>query len=147
MKKIYILLLLSPLFFISCNNKQAASGKDNKDFAALLDRYYNERMQLIPVESTQNGDSSYNDKLYADFTDSYRDKYKDFFTRYLNGVKNYNRDELSENDRISYDIFKREMEMTLEGLSLGYFANAVTYPDHRYMPFTQFGGVPIWLGQ
>lgn len=147
MKKLYTLVFASSLFFASCNNKQTTPQNDNKEFAALLENYYNERMQLIPVESTQNGDSAYNDKLYADFTDSYREKYKTFFTRYLNDVKKYNRDELDDNDKISYDIFKREMEMVLEGLSLGYFANNITYPDHRYIPFNQFGGIPIWMGQ
>jgi uncharacterized protein (DUF885 family) len=148
MKKISTLLSISFLFLISCNNKQTrANRQDNKDLSTLFENYYNERMQLVPIESTQNGDSSNNDKLYADFTDSYRDKYKSFFSRYLNEIKKYNRDELNENDGISYDIFKREMEITLEGLSLGYFANTVTFPDHRYIPFNQFGGIPIWMGQ
>jgi uncharacterized protein (DUF885 family) len=146
MKKFYT-LLFTGFLLLACNDKSTTPKKDNKDFTALLDRYFNERMQLVPIESTQNGDSTYNDKLYADFTDSYREKYRAFFSRYLNEVKTYNRDDLNENDRVSYDIFKREMEMTLEGLSLGYFANIVAYPDHRYIPFTQFGGIPIWLGQ
>ena len=149
MKKDLLLLFIAPLFFIACNNKkkEAEMKNDNKDLAALFENYYNERMQLVPIESTQNGDTTNNDKLYADFTDSYRDKYKEFFGRYLSEIKKYNRDELSENDKISYDIFKREMEITLEGLSLGWFANLVTYPDHRYIPFNQFGGIPISMGQ
>jgi uncharacterized protein (DUF885 family) len=149
MKKYCLLFSLAFLFFFSCNdnNKKAEIKKDNKDLAALFENYYNERMQLVPIESTQNGDSANNNKLFADFTDSYREKYNQFFSRYLDEIKKYNRDELSENDKISYDIFKREMEMTLEGLSLGWFANTITYPDHRYIPFTQFGGIPIWLGQ
>ncbi|HEV8283452.1 MAG TPA: DUF885 domain-containing protein [Chitinophagaceae bacterium] len=149
MKKISLSLFVASLFFMACNNdnKKIEMKTDNKDLAALFENYYKERMQLVPLESTQNGDTINNDKLFADFTDSYREKYKQFFSRYLDEIKKYNRDELSENDQLSYDIFKREMEMTLEGLSLGWFANIVTYPDHRYIPFTQFGGVPIWMGQ
>jgi uncharacterized protein (DUF885 family) len=149
MKKISLMLSLASLFVIACNNnnKETEMKNDNKDVAALFENYYTERMRLIPVESTQNGDSTNNDNLFADFTDSYREKYKQFFSHYLDEIKKYNRDELSENDQLSFDIFKREMEITLEGLSLGWFANTVTYPDHRYMPFTQFGGIPIWLGQ
>ena len=142
------MLSIASLFVIACSNdKKKTEMNDNKDLAALFENYYTERMLLIPVESTQNGDSTNNDKLFADFTDSYREKYKQFFSHYLDEIKKYNRDELSENDQLSYDIFKREMEITLEGLSLGWFANTVTYPDHRYIPFTQFGGIPIWLGQ
>ncbi|MEO8111313.1 MAG: DUF885 domain-containing protein [Ginsengibacter sp.] len=148
MKKIILLLSATSMFFIACNNNEKMEiKKDNKDLATLFENYYTERMQLIPVESTQIGDSTNNDKLFADFTDSYREKYKQFFAHYLDEIKKYNRDELSDNDRISYDIFKREMEITLDGLSLGWFANTVTYPDHRYMPFNQFGGIPILMGQ
>src|ERR1051325_1961188 len=149
MKKDFLLLFLVSLFFIACNNnkKEAEMKNDNKTLASLFENYYNERMQLIPIESTQNGDTTNNDKLFADFTDSYREKYKEFYGRYLTEIKKYNRDDLSENDKISYDIFKREMEITLEGLSLGWFANLVTYPDHQYIPFNQFGGIPITLGQ
>ena len=143
------MLSLASLFVIACSNdkKKTEMKNDNKDLAALFENYYTERMRLIPVESTQNGDSTNNDKLFADFTDSYREKYRRFFSNYLDEIKKYNRDELNGNDQLSYDIFKREMEITLEGLSLGWFANTVTYPDHRYIPFTQFGGIPIWLGQ
>jgi uncharacterized protein (DUF885 family) len=149
MKKISLMLSLASLFVIACSNdkKKTEMKNDNKDLATLFENYYTERMRLIPVESTQNGDSANNDKLFADFTDSYREKYRQFFSHYLDEIQKYNRDELNENDHLSYDIFKREMEITLEGLSLGWFANTVTYPDHRYIPFTQFGGIPIWLGQ
>lgn len=139
------------LILTACNddtsNKDTSKQGKNKDFSALLDNYYKERMALIPIESTQNGDTKHNDKLYPDFTDSYREKYRQFFSHYLDSLKTYNRNDLSENDGLSYDILKREMELTLEGLSLGYFANNVTYPDHRYIPFNQFGGIPIWMGQ
>ena len=146
-----ILFFFASLFFISCNSNNkdetAMSKDDNKDLAALFENYYNERMEMVPIESTQNGDTINNDKLFADFTDSYREKYKQFFSHYLDEIKKYDRDALNENDRVSYDIFKREMEMTLEGLSLGWFANTVTFPDHRYIPFNQFGGIPISMGQ
>jgi uncharacterized protein (DUF885 family) len=148
MKKFTTIFIIFVLFFASCDNKQTTNTKeDNKDLASLFDNYYKERMQLVPIESTQNGDTTNNDKLDADFTDSYREKYRQFFSHYLDEIKKYNRDDLSNNDQTSYDIFKREMEITLEGLSLGYFANTVTNPDHRFMPFTQFSGIPIWMGQ
>lgn len=148
MKKIYLAIFLASLFVTSCNNKQSTPVKeDNKDLALLFEKYFETRMQMIPIESTQNGDSLHNDKLYADFTDSYRNKYKNFFGHYLAEIKKFNRDELSDNDKVSYDIFSREMELTQEGLSLGYFSNIVTYPDHHYIPFNQFGGVPLSLGQ
>ncbi|MFL5742657.1 MAG: DUF885 domain-containing protein [Flavisolibacter sp.] len=143
----YLILCLFVFAFSSCNNKNNVERKDNEDLGRLFDNYYNERMQLLPLESTQNGDSTNNDKLYADFTDSYRQRLADFFQRNLSLIQKFNRSSLSENDQISYDIFKREMEISLQGLSLGIFGNTVLYPDSRYMPFNQFEGVPISLGQ
>ncbi|MEO7174775.1 MAG: DUF885 domain-containing protein [Saprospiraceae bacterium] len=148
MKTIVLLLFAATLLFAACNsNKQTEVKSANEELAKLFDSYFTERMHLVPIESTQNGDSINNDKLFADFTDSYREKYKQFFSQYLDEIKKYNRDDLSSNDQISYDIFKREMEITLDGLSLGWFANLVTYPDHRYIPFNQFGGIPIAIAQ
>jgi uncharacterized protein (DUF885 family) len=151
MKKLLLPLMIS-VSIVSCHSNNSSSHssanvENNKSLATLLDNYYNDRMELIPIESTQNGDSTFNDKLYADFTDSYRGKYQQFFSHYLEEIKKFNRDSLDENDQLSYDIFKREMEITLEGLSLGWFANTVTYPDQHYIPFNQFGGIPLWIGQ
>ncbi len=137
MKKLLFLLL--PIIVISaCKlSNENQTGEDNTELTALFDRYYNERMQLYPLEATQNGDSMYNDQLYADFTDSYRTKLKDFYSKYLTYVTKYDRETLNANDQISYDIFKREMEMNVE--ALGYHDN--------YIPFQQFWGLPLTLGQ
>lgn len=111
--------------------------KGNPSLADLFDRYWEDNVRLFPVEGTQNGDNRYNDRLTIDIADSFRDSLRTFYTTYLEGVKKFNREGLSENDRISYDIFRREMEMQLEGLR---------YPDH-YIPFQQFWGLPLTMGQ
>jgi len=127
-------LLLLTACKLSNNNQNKA---DNAELAALFQQYDNERMQLFPLESTTRGDSLYNDLLPADFTDSYRAKLKDFYNRYLTYVTKYDRETLNANDQVSYDIFKREMEMSIEGL---------TYADNT-IPFQQFWGTPLTLGQ
>ncbi len=109
----------------------------NKELNTLLDTYYEERLQLFPIEATAIGDIRYNDLLPLDITESYRDTLKEFFTRYLSEIKRYNRSSLNENDRISYDIFKREMEINIEGFKF----------HDNYIPFQQFWGLPISMGQ
>jgi uncharacterized protein (DUF885 family) len=137
MKKL-LFVLLPLLAFTACKlSNSNQTGEDNTELSALFQRYYNERMELYPLEATQNGDSMYNDRLYADFTDSYRTKLKEFYSRYLSYIGKYDRETLNANDQISYDIFKREMEMNIEGLS---------YKDN-YIPFQQFWGLPLTLGQ
>ena len=117
MQKILIALVLCCLLFACKLSNNNANMEDNKELAALFDKYYDERMQLFPLEATTNGDNRYNDQMPADFTDSYRARLKDFYTKYLNYLNEFERDHLNDNDKISYDILKYEMQMSLEGLS------------------------------
>ena len=103
----------------------------------LFDQYYEERLQLFPLEATANGDNRYNDRLNIDFTDSFRDTLKKFYSRYLDKIKAYDRKNLNANDRVSFDIFKREMEISLENFN---------FPEH-YMPLNQFWSLPLTMGQ
>ncbi|MEO6669387.1 MAG: DUF885 domain-containing protein [Ferruginibacter sp.] len=144
-----LLFLLIPLLFAACNTQKNARSEppnDNKELTTLLENYYNERMQLYPLEATANGDSAVNDLLPADFTDSYREKLKDFFTRYKALIAKYNREQLNDNDKKSYDIFQYEMQIALDGLALGYMGST-TLADNRYFPFDQFNGLPLQMGQ
>jgi len=131
----------------SCNsNSNEMSKEPNKELAALLDQYYNGRMQLFPLDATANGDTLYNNLLPADFTDSYCGKLKDFFSHYKNVISQFDPKDLNDNDRKSYEILKYEMDMALEGLDVNFLGS----PDkerNAYMPFDQFNGVPLLMGQ
>ena len=78
--------------------------EDNKEFAGLLGKYYNERMQLFPIEATTNGDTRFNNLLPADFTDSYRKKLEVFFNRYQASLNTFDKEQMNDNDKISDDI-------------------------------------------
>lgn len=149
MKKIFFIAVA---FFslTACNQKKDSATttvkEDNSKLAALFENYYNDRMQLYPLEATANGDTLYNNLLPADFTDTYREKLKSFFTSYNDSIAAYKREDLDDNDQKSYDIFKYEMDMALKGLDLGFLgSNSVT--DNKYFPFDQFNGVTLQLGQ
>jgi uncharacterized protein (DUF885 family) len=139
----YFLFVAIIFFFVSCNNadtKLASSNskeKGNDKLSKMFDDYWEARMKLYPLEAMQSGDNRYNDKLTILFTDSFRDTLSNFYNSYLNKINSYNRDDLNDNDRISYDIFKREMQMQLEALKL----------HDNYMPFNQFWGFPLDMGQ
>jgi uncharacterized protein (DUF885 family) len=123
------------------------SGPDNQRLAIVLNNYYEDREKLYPIEATQNGDNRYNDKLPVDFTDSYLDTLRNFYSGYKNKINQFDRDKLNQNDQISFDIFKREMEMSIEGIDMHFSINNVTMPNIQYMPFNQFEGTPLYLGQ
>ena len=134
----YILIGFCALAFTSCKlSNKNQTNEDNKELSALFDRYYEDRMKLFPLESTANGENRYNDLLPVDFTDSYRDSLRNFFNTYLTYVTKYDRENLNDNDKISFDIFKREMQMSIEGLHF----------HDNYIPFQQFWGLPLTMGQ
>jgi uncharacterized protein (DUF885 family) len=120
--------------------------EDNKDFASLPDKYYDERMHMFPLRATINGDNRFNNLLPADFTDSYFTKLKDFFNQYKVSLSTFVREKLNENDKISYDILKYEIDMGIEGLVNHQMGDADSY-DNTYIPFDQFNGIPLLLGQ
>lgn len=136
MKQAYLFILTFML--LSCHNQENQQSSINKNvqLANLFEDYYNQRMAMFPIEATNNGDNRFNDKLYADFTDSYRSKIKNFFTDFQDSLKTYDREKLSNNDQVSYDLFKREMKMGIEGLDL----------NAQYLPFNQFMALPLDLG-
>ena len=137
MQKLFF-VLLTAICINACSPTAPNEGAEkNKDMATLFDNYWEQRMQLFPLEATADGDNRYNDKLPADFTDGYRAKLNEFYNNYLSQLTKFDRSSLSDNDKISYDIFKHEMEMGIEGL---------TYHDN-YIPFNQFWGLTLGFGQ
>lgn len=115
----------------ACNSngpakEEANAGKEdvNKVFAD----YWEERMQLFPLEATANGDNRYNDKLTITISNSFRDSLKHFYEKYLLRLQQADSSKLTAEEQVSYSLFRYEMNMGLEGLK---------YPTHL-LPINQF---------
>jgi uncharacterized protein (DUF885 family) len=138
MKK--ILLGLITLTVIACTSKkdeQVAATSPNPDLAKVFDEYYEENLKLSPIAATNQGDTRYNDLLPNDISQEFIEKTKVFYTTYLEKITKFDRESLTDEDKIAYDIFKREMEIQLE-----------SYKFHgEYIPFQQFWGLPLTMGQ
>lgn len=132
MKKIFLLFS-----FFYCTNTLLAQVEPNKAFNDFITQYYEDGIKLFPVGATFNGDNRYNDLLYVDFTDSYRKKIAAYNKKYLQLLKQFNRAALNDNDQLSYDVLKWNLDMALEGLQL----------KTNRMPFNQFQGLPLLLAQ
>jgi len=136
MKKIFFVIALYNSLVACKLGNNNSNMEANNELAALFDKYYDERMQLFPLEATTNGDNRFNDQMPVDFTDSYRAKLKIFYSKYLSEINEFDRDHLNDNDKISFDIFKYEMQISLEGLSF----------HSNYIPTNQFWGRPLDMG-
>ncbi len=140
MKKTVLLLSLV-VFAFSCNKKQPESGstgsESKNNLTNILKNYYEDRLRLFPLEATAIADHRYDDQLPNDITVAHRTKLKNFYIRYLNEVQSLDSTALNDQEKLSYQIFKRDMRLNLEQL---------TFPEHL-MPINQFYSLPITLGQ
>lgn len=129
-----VLLFTCALFFQHCKQ---ADKPVHPDLGTFFEKYYEERLSLYPMEATMFGNYKYNDKLYAQFTDSYQAKLKDFYSRYLSEAEKIDRNHLTEKEKINYDDFLWQMKIFLEGFQ---------YPLN-YIPFEQLGGLHLQFAQ
>ena len=121
----------------SGKNQAAADTVANAAFNKMLGLYYDDHLRLFPLDATAMGNEKYDDRLYADFTDSYRLKLKNYYQQYLDSLQHYNRSTLCANDQISYDILQYELSTDLQGLAF----------HNNYFPLDQFNGIHIEMGK
>lgn len=131
MKTLFLAFVLA---LAGCSQKEK---KNHQLISQVFDSYWEEHSRLYPLEATSQGDNRYNDLLPNDQTLQYRKELRDYYTDYLNRLKKFDREELSEQDRVSYDIFKYEMEMQIERFNT----------DLHKIPFQQFWGLPLTMAQ
>jgi uncharacterized protein (DUF885 family) len=136
MQKLFFLAFFA-FVVAACNTDHSSSDGNKKSLDALLDRYWEERMQLFPQEATGYGDNRYNDRLTITISESFRDSLKRWYSKNLNELSQVDTTGLDATGLISYKLFKYEMEMGIEGLK---------YPTH-YTPINQFWSLTIDLPQ
>jgi len=137
MKKIMYILLCTGAFAACTQQNQNGKGGENKNFSKLCDQYYEEGLKLFPLNATYAGDDRYNDLLPNDGSVQFINETKDFYTKYLDSLKGYDRQKLNENDRLSYDVLKDQLQVSLDGLKYHF----------EYLPFNQMFALPLTFGQ
>ena len=128
----FLALILISLLFVNCKSEEKV-----QDFKTITATYFKEKNELNPLDATFNGQNEQNDKLVFEMTDSYRSKKKAFFEKYLTELKNIDFENLSDEEKNSYDIIKWEAEI---GISL-------LEKNGNLMPINQFEGTHLTLGQ
>ncbi len=129
--KYWILLFIT---ISACtNNKDKEQSTKMKNITEILDSYYEERLQFYPLEATAIADNRFNDTLPVDISDSFREKLKGFYKKHLDLILLVDSSKLGGQELLSYEVFKREMKIQLEGLE---------YHDNL-MPINQFWGMHL----
>ncbi|MGV3705800.1 MAG: DUF885 domain-containing protein [Arcticibacter sp.] len=138
MKSNFLILLLLLTICFSCVQKPKGTDSSSHNNAAeLFTRYWEQRSRFFPLEAMQQGDNRFNALLPNDQTASFRDSLKRFYSTTLDSLNKINRDSLSSNDQLSYDVLAYELHTQLEGLKY----------NNWMMPFQQFTGMPLTIAQ
>jgi len=94
----------------------------------VLERYFEESLELNPVLATSIGDNRYNDRFPVTISDEYRAKNRSIAERYLAEASRIDSSILLPQNRLSQEIFIRNLRNTLEGYK---------YPSYL-IPLNQF---------
>jgi uncharacterized protein (DUF885 family) len=129
---IYSSVFIFSIVFVSCK-----SDGNSKSFTALTENYFKDKNSLSPMEATVNGFNKYNDKFVFEMTDSYRKQQSDFFDKYEKQLSDVNQDNLSAEEKISYEIIKWETAVGKDLLK----------QEANLMPIHQFWGTHISMTQ
>lgn len=139
MKNLIIVSLFLSVLVYSCSaptdTKNLPVKTENLD--SLVKAYHEERLKLFPLEATAAGDNRYNDLFPNTISLSYRNELKSFYNKTLEALKNYNRNALTENDQMNYDVLLWECNIALEGNQFKSYL----------MPINQFSSLPLYVGQ
>jgi uncharacterized protein (DUF885 family) len=136
MKQIALSFLLISLF-ISCKQEKKTDVNTNSRFNKLCEQYYDQSLKLNPIGATYIGDDRYNDLLPNDGSADYIAQVKSYTSQYLDSLNMYDRASLDDNNKLSYDVLKDQLETTLEGSKYHF----------EYLPFNQMGALPLTIGQ
>ncbi|MGS0679776.1 DUF885 domain-containing protein [Shewanella sp. 125m-7] len=106
-------------------------------YLLLVDNYFNDLLKLEPIYATFVGVNDYNDQFGDGLSHAYLTERHQLNTRYLKAVKKIDREQLSNELKLSYDMFNYDRNVALAD---------ETFPNH-FMPMNQFYSTVISMVQ
>lgn len=106
----------------------SATADPNRRLDELAETYFEETLSLHPVRATSIGDDRYNHLYTAGFSPDVRARSSELEERTLADLRTIDRDALDEEHRLTYDVFRRNLEVSLAG---------DRFPSHL-LPVNQF---------
>jgi uncharacterized protein (DUF885 family) len=115
MKRYSLLSLLLGIVLLGCGKK--SEQELLPPIHEVFDLYYEERLQLYPLEATRVGDNRYNHLFFNDISEEGRRQVTDFYTRYKTLLDKYTPEMLIQEEKISREILLWECTTSLENLA------------------------------
>ncbi len=130
------------LSFTACkkevSNKEPEADVDSSaKFSQMLDAYYEEGLQLNPVQATFAGDNRFNDQFPNPLADETVNKVKAYYNKYKEALSQFDDASLSESEKMTKAILKWECDMNLEAFNF----------KSDYFPIDQMWSINLVAGQ
>ncbi len=141
-KKMLAILCLTVLF-TACKNDAKTTGEPVDDtavsdrFNKMLDTYYEESLQLNPVQATFTGDNRFNDQFSNPLAEETVNKYKAYYKKYKEQLAQFEDSTLSDSEKMTKAILNWECDRNLEGFQF----------KKEYFPIDQMWSINLVAGQ
>ena len=115
--RLLILILLFG-FVYACKDKDTTVRSSlSDDFAILLENYSEEGYELDPIKATFAGDYRYNSVFPNVLSETYKEKRKAYYEKYLGALKTINDTQLTATERMSKAVLKWDCMIHLEEMA------------------------------
>ena len=115
----------------------ASAPSASQQLQALFDEYFEETLKLNPILATSIGDSRYNDRFVVSIAPEVIEQERKLERDFLARIAAIDRAQLTAEEQLSYDIFKSDRELEIEGFR---------FPG-ELMPVNQFYSTPNLFAQ
>jgi uncharacterized protein (DUF885 family) len=123
------IMIITVLIFLS---SYTFAQDENSTLRQLFDDVHEYNMRTYPEWATYEGDHRYNDKLTDNSASGIKARY-DSTRMFLSRLLSLNYNDLTDDNKLNYDLFKHSLEEDLEGEKFNY----------HYIPLGQQGGIHI----
>jgi len=106
---------LSLVFALGVVLPSWAAAEASGELDVVVEEYFEEVLRMNPVFATSLGDDRYDDRLSIGISSGYRAEQGALNRRYLARIEAIDRSALAGQDRLSYDILKRDLSRSIEG--------------------------------
>ena len=135
-------VLAATLLVAACSKEQPAvepAAAPQADAAetlhALFDEFFERGLEMNPVRASAIGDYRFNDRYANSLSPEHREKSRQMDEEFLARLLEIDRDALSRQDQLSYDMFRLDREVSLEGER---FPGHLQPVNQFYSPFNFF---------
>jgi len=121
MKTLPAAVLAAALFVAACSNEQPATEPQAEvadptvTLHALFDEFFERGLELNPMRATSIGDYRFNDKFANSIGPEHREASRNIDEEFLARLLEIDREQLSRQDQLSYDMFRLNREQSMEG--------------------------------